>query len=160
MSSNDAAQQALAELRAAVAESERAKVKLREQVSVAREEVAQARDRFRKEQTERRQAEAAADRDGENGRARQELQRRIDARQTDWHQVMRGVDTHWSAVEVRKELEQGLTQGLKQLRESDPELAEEIEAIRDGRAEPQLTDRRDDQTPGPAPTDREPKGYS
>ncbi|QIK67017.1 hypothetical protein G7072_12285 [Nocardioides sp. HDW12B] len=147
MSSNDAAQQALAELRAAVAASDRAKVELQQQVSAAREEVAQARDRFRTEQAERRQAEAAADRDGENGRARQELQRRIDARQTDWHQVMRGVDTHWSAVEVRQELERGMDASLRQLRESDPELAEEIEAIRDGRAEPRLGDRRDHEPP-------------
>lgn len=141
----DAAQRALAELRSAVAESDEAKARLQRDVTAVREEIAQARDRFRVEQAERRAAEAAADREGANGKARQELQRRIDARQTDWHRVMRGVDTHWSAVEVRTELQQGLDQGLTQLRESDPELAEEIEAIRDGRAEPRIGDRRDDE---------------
>ena len=140
MSGDDAARKALAELRAAVAESDRAKGELQQQVATAREEIAQARDRFRQEQAERRREEAAADRDGENGRARQELQRRIDARETDWHQVMRGVDTHWSAVEVRTELQRGLDQGLEQLREVDPALVDEIEAIRDGRAEPRLED--------------------
>ncbi len=127
------AQQALAELRAAVAESERAKIALQERVGSAREEIAKARDAFREEQAGRREEEAAADRDGENGRARHELQRRIDARQTDWHRVMRGVDTHWSAVEVRTELERGLDSSLRRLREADPELAVEIDAIQDGR---------------------------
>ena len=70
---------------------------------------------------------ARANREGENGKARAELRRRLDARQTDWHRVMTGADTHWSAVQVRAEIVKDVDRGVAAARAQDPDFAQEMD---------------------------------
>lgn len=122
-----AADDALAELRSVVARQQESLRQLKDQAAAAREQVAAERDAFRRETRGQREEAAEEDRNGSNGKARQELQRRIDAGQTTMHQVMRGVDTHWSAVQVRAEVEQGVDAKVARLRAEDPRLAAEMD---------------------------------
>lgn len=118
---------ALAELRAVLARQNEQINAYKAAVSEAREAVATERDRFREETKDQREQSAEDDRKGENGKARQELQRRIDARQTTMQRVMRGVDTHWSAVQVRQEVEQGVDATIARLRVEDPQFAADMD---------------------------------
>lgn len=62
-------------------------------------------------------------RDGDAGRAREVLQRRIDEGETTWRSVMSGADDHWSAVEVREEIAGDARAEVDLIERTDPEAA-------------------------------------
>ena len=112
-----------AELREALAEMQAAADELRAQSAslLAEVQIEQAQLRAAREHAEQGYAEEA--REGGAGRARQVLQKRIDDEETDWRQVMSGVDQHWSAVEVRDEIVGDARQEVDELELRDPETA-------------------------------------
>lgn len=80
----------------------------------------------------RAQAEyAETAREGGAGRAREELQRRIENDETTWREVISGADDHWSAQDVRAELVGDARIQIDQLELSDPDFAEQYRAHAD-----------------------------
>lgn len=70
---------------------------------------------------------------GEYGRALQEVQRRIDRRETTMPDVLSGADTHWSAVEVRRDLVTSVRRTIDELEEEDPEFSAAYRQVAPGR---------------------------
>lgn len=104
MTSDDQLAALSAEMREALAEMQQVADELRAQSASLLAEVEAERATLR-EARERAQEEYAEQaREGAAGRAREELQRRIDREETSWRAVMSGEDQHWSAVEVRHEI--------------------------------------------------------
>ena len=117
-----------AEMREALAEMQRVADELREQsvtmlaqVDAERMALREARERATEEYAEQA-------RDGDAGRAREELQKRIDREETTWRAVMSGEDQHWSAVEVRDEIVGDARGEVDQLEREDPRLSEQYRA--------------------------------
>lgn len=117
-----------AELRAALDEVQQVTDRLRNDgaVLVAGLEAERATLRAAREEAMATYAEEA--RDGGAGRAREELQRRIDAEETTWRSVMSGADEHWSAVAVRAEVVGDARTEVDRIELSDPEAAERYRA--------------------------------
>ena len=112
-----------AELRAALAEVQEISDRLRAESAtlLAEVEVERAELRSARERATEEYAEEA--REGGAGRAREELQRRIDAEETTWREVMSGRDDHWSAVEVREEIAGDARAEVDRIEATDPEAA-------------------------------------
>ena len=112
-----------AELHEALAEMQQATDALRAESAalLAGIEVERAQLRAAREQAPEEYAEQA--REGGAGRARQELQRRIDGEETTWREVLSGEDPHWSAVEVRTEIAGDARAEVDLIEQSDPDLA-------------------------------------
>lgn len=112
-----------AEFEAALAEVEALTTTLRQENAGLLEDLAAEREQLARQ---RREAEAEVTRGaeaGEQGRARQELQRRIHRGESSWAQVMAGIDRHWSAEEVRREVIDDVRATVDELEREDPELA-------------------------------------
>jgi hypothetical protein len=116
------------EFRAAITEVQEISDQLRTQSAsfLAEIEVERAQLRAAREQALAEYAEEA--REGDAGRAREELQRRIDAEETTWHAVMSGADDHWSAIEVREEVVGDARAEVDRIELTDPETAERYRA--------------------------------
>lgn len=112
-----------ADMREALAEMQQVADELRAQSAslLAEVEIERAQLRAAREQAEAEYAEQA--RGGEAGRAREELQRRIDDEETTWRAVMSGEDRHWSAIEVREEIVGDARTEVDRLEVDDPEMA-------------------------------------
>lgn len=97
---------------------------IREEITSIQQEIAEEREKEAEEQAE----DEARARRGELGPAAQELQARIDRKQTTMAAVLSGEDTHWSAVEIRRTFATNMRQMIDELEEEDPEFAERYRA--------------------------------
>lgn len=111
------------ELRVAMGELEQAVEGLRTDGAafLAQVETERAELRAAREEAMAEYAEEA--REGGAGRARAELQRRLDAEETTWRAVMSGADEHWSAVQVRAEVVGDARAEIDVIERTDPEAA-------------------------------------
>ena len=98
----------VAAMRETLAEMTAVTEDLRRESALMNAEVEAERAALRAERDRALDDYAELARDGGAGEAREELQRRIDEDETTWLDVMSGVDTHWSAVEVRADIEGGI----------------------------------------------------
>lgn len=89
----------------------------------------QERAAYQREKAERDKERAAERRRGEHGPQLQAVQRRIDAGQTTWDDVVAGRDDHPSAQRVREQIETNLNTLSDHLAD-DPEFVEEADAVR------------------------------
>lgn len=92
---------------------------IRDEIATIQQEIADERAR---EAEERAEDEARARR-GELGPAPQELQQRLDRRETTMAAVISGADTHWSALEFRRTVVTNMRQMIDELEENDPKFA-------------------------------------
>lgn len=113
-----------AELWAALDEVQQVTDRLRADGVALRAELDAERATLRAAREEAETTYAEEARDGDAGRARQELQRRIDAEETTWRDVMSGADQHWSAIEVREEVVGDARAEVDRIELTDPEAAE------------------------------------
>ena len=104
MASNEQMAALHAEMRDALAEMQQVADELRAQSASLLAEVDAERAQLREARERATEEYAEGAREGEAGRAREELQRRMDREETTWRAVMSGEDQHWSAVEVRDEI--------------------------------------------------------
>lgn len=117
-----------AEFGAALAEVQEISEQLRADGASLLAEVEAERAQLRAAREEALAEYAEEARDGEAGRARAELQRRIDDDETTWRDVMSGADEHWSAVAVREEVAGDARAEVDRIELSDPEAARRYRA--------------------------------
>lgn len=120
------------------AQLERVRTMAAEAVSAntaARASIEAERQRWAAERRGRDEERARRARDGELGEDLRRLQRRIDAGQTTWDDVLSGADTHRDAVSVRQDMSRNLDGLAARLQVSevapDDERAEHAERVRD-----------------------------
>jgi hypothetical protein len=87
------------------------------------------RDALRQQRERGEDDYARSARDGDLGRARQELQERLDRNETTWRAVMAGTDTHWSAAQVRAEVVGDARETIDRLEQEDPEFSRQYREI-------------------------------
>lgn len=98
---------------------------LRSQAAALKEE----RQAYLREKADRDQVRAEERRRGEHGPRLQEVQRRIDAGETTWEDVVAGRDDHPASEQVRQQIETNLNTLASNL-ENDPEFIEQGDAVR------------------------------
>ena len=123
MTSNEQLAALSAEMREALAEMQQVADELRAQSASLLAEVDAERAQLRAARERATEEYADEAREGEAGRAREELQRRIDEEKTTWRAVMSGEDQHWSAVEVREEVVGDARAEVDRIELEDPEMA-------------------------------------
>lgn len=124
------------ELHEALAELQQVSDGLRAESATLLAEVHAERAQLRAARERAMAAYAEEAREGEAGRAREVLQRRVDDGETTWRRVMSGEDEHWSAVEVREEITSDARAEVDRIEMTDPETARryrEHAALREGR---------------------------
>lgn len=124
MTSDDQLAALNAELRQALAEMQQVTDELRRESASLLAQVEAERAALRADRLRAGEEYAERARAGEAGRAREELQRRIDREETTWRAVMSGADQHWSAVEVRDEIAGDARAEVDRMELEDPELSE------------------------------------
>ena len=121
------AREALDQMRAVTAQGEADAAAVLERLGSIRDEIAvlaqEIADEREKESEDGAEDEARVRR-GELGPAAQELQQRIDRRETTMAAVISGADPHWSAVEIRRTFVTNMRQMIDELEDSDPEFAQ------------------------------------
>ena len=123
MSDEDNVDHLTAAMRETMAEMQAVTEDLRRESALMNAEVDAERAALRAERDRALDDYAELARDGGAGEAREELQRRIDEDETTWLDVMSGVDTHWSAEEVRAEIVGDARAEVDEIERSEPDLA-------------------------------------
>ena len=123
MSDEDNVDHLIAAMRETMAEMQAVTEDLRRESALIHAEVEAERAALRAERDRALDDYADLARDGGAGEAREELQRRIDKDETTWRDVMSGVDTHWSAEEVRAEIVGDARAEIDEIERSEPDLA-------------------------------------
>jgi DNA-binding transcriptional ArsR family regulator len=123
MSDEDNVDHLSAAMRETMAEMQSVTEDLRRESALMNAEVEAERAALRAERDRALDDYAELARDGGAGEAREELQRRVDKDETTWRDVMSGVDTHWSAEEVRAEIVGDARAEVDEIERSEPELA-------------------------------------
>lgn len=113
----------VAAMRETLAEMTAVTEDLRRESALMNAEVEAERAALRAERDRALDDYAELARDGGAGEAREELQGRNDKEETTWREVMSGVDTHWSAVEVRAEIVGDARAEVDEIERSEPDLA-------------------------------------
>jgi hypothetical protein len=123
MSDEDNVDHLTAAMRETMAEMQAVTEDLRRESALMNAEVDAERAALRAERDRALDDYSELARDGGAGEAREELQRRIDKDETTWLDVMSGVDTHWSAEEVRAEIVGDARAEVDEIERSEPDLA-------------------------------------
>ena len=110
-------------LHEAMAEMEAVTEDLRRESALMNAEVDAERDALRAQRAHALDGYADLAREGGAGEAREALQRRLDRDETTWRDVMSGVDTHWSAEDVRAEIVGDARAEVDEIERSEPGLA-------------------------------------
>lgn len=113
----------VAAMRETLAEMTAVTEDLRRESALMNAEVEAERAALRAERDRALDDYAELARDGGAGEAREELQGRNDKEETTWREVMSGVDTHWSAEEVRAEIVGDAREEVDEIERSEPDLA-------------------------------------
>ena len=113
----------VAAMRETLAEMTAVTEDLRRESALMNAEVEAERAALRAERDRALDDYAELARDGGAGEAREELQGRNDKEETTWREVMSGVDTHWSAEEVRAEIVGDARAEVDEIERSEPDLA-------------------------------------
>lgn len=123
MSTEDDVDDLTLAMREAIAEMEAVTEDLRRESALMNLEVEAERAALRAERAHALDDYAELAREGGAGEAREVLQRRIDHDETSWRDVMSGVDTHWSAQDVRAEIVGDARAEVDEIERTEPDLA-------------------------------------
>lgn len=123
MSSEDDVDDLTFAMREAMAEMEAVTEDLRRESALMNLEVEAERAALQAQRAHALDDYAELAREGGAGEAREVLQGRIDRDETTWRDVMSGVDTHWSAEDVRAEIIGDARAEVDEIERTEPGLA-------------------------------------